>query len=270
MFCSQCGSENPDTNAFCVKCGASLGAGVSAPQQPPIQPAAAAVVAPPQINSHMLGAILSTLFCCLPFGIISICYAAQVSGLVASGDYAKAAKKASVAKTWMWVAILCGLLSGLLYLPAIFLPALTSAREAANRARCVNNLKQIGTSLKTYAMDYDENLPPDMTLLRTKEYLTDHLVYECPTAEAGGYVYLGSGLKDADGDGDIPIAMDKPSNHKNGVNILYLDGHVMHHTLSYPMTSCVKALKQLHPELLQSKAGLVVLKNAAEADASLK
>jgi len=32
-------------------------------------------------------AILCTLFCCLPFGIVAIVFAAQVDGKLAAGDY---------------------------------------------------------------------------------------------------------------------------------------------------------------------------------------
>lgn len=63
---------------------------------------------PPPINSgsheyvpnHLVWAILSTLFCCLPLGIVSIVYAAKVDGLRAAGDIAAARTASDKAKFW--------------------------------------------------------------------------------------------------------------------------------------------------------------------------
>ena len=44
-------------------------------------------------------------------------------------------------------------------LVALLLPALASAKQRANRARCVNNLKQVGTALIGFANDYRGRLP---------------------------------------------------------------------------------------------------------------
>jgi Interferon-induced transmembrane protein len=60
--------------------------------------------APP--DNNMVWGILVTLFCCLPFGIVSIVKATQVSGLWAQGQPAEAQKAADDARKWaMWGAI---------------------------------------------------------------------------------------------------------------------------------------------------------------------
>jgi hypothetical protein len=52
------------------------------------------------VPNYLAPAILSTLFCCLPFGIVAIIYAAQVDSKVAAGDYAGALDSSNRAKTW--------------------------------------------------------------------------------------------------------------------------------------------------------------------------
>jgi prepilin-type N-terminal cleavage/methylation domain-containing protein/prepilin-type processing-associated H-X9-DG protein len=54
-------------------------------------------------------------------------------------------------------------------LAAILLPALARAREAARRASCANNLKQIGLSLKMYANEWDGKFPQDDVGLATTD-----------------------------------------------------------------------------------------------------
>ncbi|MEN6546567.1 MAG: DUF1559 domain-containing protein, partial [Armatimonadia bacterium] len=44
-------------------------------------------------------------------------------------------------------------------LAAILFPVFAKAREKARQASCLNNLKQLGTSVLMYAQDYDELYP---------------------------------------------------------------------------------------------------------------
>jgi Interferon-induced transmembrane protein len=74
---------------------------------PPQQPEAQVSYPPPHaqatVPNYLVPAILTTLFCCLPFGIVSIVYAAQVNGKLAAGDRAGALQASQNAKTWAWL-----------------------------------------------------------------------------------------------------------------------------------------------------------------------
>jgi predicted secreted protein len=60
--------------------------------------------APPP--NYLVWAILTTVFCCLPLGVVSIVFAAQVNGKFAAGDLAGAQDSSNKAKQFaMWSAI---------------------------------------------------------------------------------------------------------------------------------------------------------------------
>ena len=52
------------------------------------------------IPNHMVWAVLTTLFCCLPLGIVSIIHAARVDSLSAAGDIAGARASSDKARFW--------------------------------------------------------------------------------------------------------------------------------------------------------------------------
>lgn len=55
---------------------------------------------PPQVPNHLVWAILSTLFCCLPLGIASIVYSTQVNKKLAQWDHAGAVAASKKAKNF--------------------------------------------------------------------------------------------------------------------------------------------------------------------------
>jgi len=68
---------------------------------PPGQPPAGS---PPP--NYLVWSILTTVFCCLPLGIVSIVFAAQVNSKWAAGDYAGAQASSTKARQFaMWSAI---------------------------------------------------------------------------------------------------------------------------------------------------------------------
>ena len=102
MFCTNCGSQIVDAAAVCPKCGVPV-AGKS------VTPAAE------QIPNHMVGAIITALFCCQIGGIVAIVYAAQVNTKLARGDVEGARAASKTASSWVTVNIVIGLLIGILY-----------------------------------------------------------------------------------------------------------------------------------------------------------
>ncbi|MBT2228701.1 CD225/dispanin family protein [Nonomuraea sp. NEAU-A123] len=74
--------------------------GYGAPQNPP--------------DNHLVAAILTTLFCCLPFGIVSIVKSSQVNSKWQAGDYQGAVQSSEEAKTWWKRALIFGAIINIL------------------------------------------------------------------------------------------------------------------------------------------------------------
>ncbi|MEL1265470.1 CD225/dispanin family protein [Pseudoxanthomonas putridarboris] len=72
------------------------------------------------VPNNLVWAILSTLLCCLPLGIVSIVFAAQVNGKLAAGDVAGAQEASEKAKKWAIWSAGVGIAVVVLYLIFIF------------------------------------------------------------------------------------------------------------------------------------------------------
>jgi len=61
------------------------------------------------VPNHLLLGVLTTIFCCLPFGIVSIIYAVQVNTALAAGNAPMAQVLSEKAKFWgmlgLWIGI---------------------------------------------------------------------------------------------------------------------------------------------------------------------
>jgi hypothetical protein len=74
---------------------------------------------PPKPPSYLAIAIISTILCCLPAGIVSIVYATKVNDAYFNEDYEGAQRASNNAKTWAIVSIVVAL-AGLIIYFAIF------------------------------------------------------------------------------------------------------------------------------------------------------
>ena len=71
---------------------------------------------PPRPNSYLALAIVSTILCCLPAGIVSIIYATKVNSAYADGNYDEANRASKNAKTWGLVSVGIALFGWIIYI----------------------------------------------------------------------------------------------------------------------------------------------------------
>ena len=109
MHCRTCGARNDDDARFCVNCGQKLeeqeamyGGG------PAYAPYGVPGGYPQHIPNYLVQAILVTIFCCLPLGIVAIIFAAQVNGKVAAGDITGAQSASRTARALVIISVVAG------------------------------------------------------------------------------------------------------------------------------------------------------------------
>jgi Interferon-induced transmembrane protein/zinc-ribbon domain len=115
LYCPNCGAQNSEDATYCANCGAELrkvetpGMDVPPPPQPGPQTSYAPQSAQASVPNYLVQAILTTVFCCLPLGIVSIVYAAQVNSKLQVGDRAGALESSRNARMWAWISFGSGL-----------------------------------------------------------------------------------------------------------------------------------------------------------------
>ncbi|MGL5829440.1 MAG: CD225/dispanin family protein [Angustibacter sp.] len=60
----------------------------------------------PAPDNYLIFAVLSLIFCCLPTGVVSVIYAAQVNGKHYAGDFSGARAAGSSAKSWAIISVI--------------------------------------------------------------------------------------------------------------------------------------------------------------------
>ncbi len=150
MFCPKCGAQMNDGASFCPKCGSSTNSdnGINIQQKHKIVLKKQSgynqngynpngynqngynpngynqngynpngynqTYLYARIPNHMVGAILTTIFCCLIGGIIAIVYSSQVNTKIALGDIRGAQEASKNAQTWITINIVVGIIGFIL------------------------------------------------------------------------------------------------------------------------------------------------------------
>lgn len=72
-------------------------------------------------DSYLILAVISTLFGCMPLGIVAICYAAKVDNLYFNGYYDEALRASDNAKKWAIISFVCAVAFTILYILGVFI-----------------------------------------------------------------------------------------------------------------------------------------------------
>ena len=120
MFCTKCSTEISNKAEACPQCGV------------PIAGQKATTASPVVVSNHMVLAVLTTVFCCLIGGIISIVYASKVNTKLAQGDIAGAQAASKTALLWIIINLITLPLIGIIgiMMGALF-PAISGTMQSA-------------------------------------------------------------------------------------------------------------------------------------------
>jgi prepilin-type processing-associated H-X9-DG protein len=131
---------------------------------------------------------------------------------------------------------------------SVTFPALSSAREQANRIKCSSNMRQLGQAMLMYANANKDEFPDKLEDLLTADPTLDRNAFICPDDDKAApsatsvqtaaqeissgkncsYIYVGSGVGSSASPDTVllyePLALHHA--HNPGMNVLFADGHV--------------------------------------------
>jgi len=86
----------------------------------------------PPPDNYLVWAIVSTVLCCLPLGIVSIIFSTQVNSKWAMGDYAGAQDSSRKAKNFAIYAVIGSFVAVLLYVLLVVVLGIASSTSTSN------------------------------------------------------------------------------------------------------------------------------------------
>lgn len=143
---------------------------------------------------------------------------------------------------------------------SILTPSFDGSRGVRDRAKCANNIRQIGLACIMYANESGHAFPDSLATAMLREQLSPE-VFLCPSTNATkapgatpeqqvvsltqpghcSFTYVGNGLTDKSHAATV-VAFEDPANHDmEGANVLYADAHVAFE----PMPVVVQLVPQL-------------------------
>jgi len=137
-------------------------------------------------------------------------------------------------RSWFWGCLALAGVPCVLGLLVFVLPLFLPTHGKSPRAKCLNNLAQIGKAMKMYSMDHNDNLAVSFSALTNYAdnaklyicYASGHLPGDMTNVDEWADYVLVSGLREGD-PRDSVHAFCLPENHKGtGTYILFRDGSV--------------------------------------------
>ncbi len=110
--CRYCGQSLDADATFCPRCGKNVST-IGSSTVSTSQHYQSGVM--PNVENYLVWAILATIFCCMPFGVVAIVYAAQVNSALMAGNLELAVSHAENARKWCWVSFWVQMGAVLLY-----------------------------------------------------------------------------------------------------------------------------------------------------------